>query len=1136
VSKTPLQQPQDVLVLRPVTGTVEVIEPLSGGDGPRRYQLLSPRGPNEWVLRALRDTPLRLLPHDSAEFGEQSGRPASAKLRGTWARADPLVRLKMRGRVFSGVEAWLDGYLYPPGDGRDGTWSLDGIFSGGTGVSRVLARVRHTLAASRAPSEPAPSVPPSSPAPERSSLRAQAASVFGVLWPAFDVTVTPTEGFAEAQSHRASLIIIDPARTDDHQAKVTLACSGPIGAGWIAWTANLPEETARADPNRVEVRSPPATLPYWYDADLAFPRPLQEARLRVRYSATDYTVRGDVTAVSTDGTRYSADLRGGLRSPAVEAMRPGPAHLGLSGCWEGVFGPASKAWLPGDIEVADLAGLRVSADGDVTREPFGEPWGFLRHAQAEDLALGLVGPARQESLVILRRRDAAITGLADLGPGDADALRVLAQATLVDGFTATARPMLDRAAALLDEDTEQAWISRVLLLNYQVQAEFELRDYPRLISCLRTAVALRHRLLAEASPWTWARRIVTERVGSERTTLTAFPPSVPRIEAATRIIDSVDQAAAQEPGDAVLTLTGLGEMVDALLASLRSATASLRELSQAELGENEALLGPDLAARRTALVDASCSPLPEDPPRLAEARADLDEREERFRADVASRHDVGPGQRQAYLNSYIIAVILSGVARRLELTTQLVERTELPASLQRRITSSREGLSSLTRYIEQWRSLFAEDADRIQAVEGSQGFYADLVRFLLGLDAPREAFLASELARARAFADLLRQSGRPGAPQAAPVIPTTEALVSARAEARQTIIEYFLLEDEVVTWLVTPGGDMSVYRAQISRARLTEAIAELHTLLTARRPTHRERARTSDLLQQLGDQLWRPLPRDALPRDPDEPVILIPHGPLFQVPFAALRDGDAQPLVEKHALISAPAAAMLPQLLDRRLRRPRGPQQCLAMISPSPMPAPGLRELTRVTPERFQPISAFYPPGSCVVWHGPDATWTAFRRDAADADVLIFATHAEAVDAPGTDSMDSFIALAPAQGHDGMVRARDLIDLELGAQVAILSACHTGAGRITGDGLIGLSRAFLTAGPATLLMTLYETGELISLDLVYRFHAYWKGTGLTAAAALRRALSDLHRETEGREVRLWAPFVLFGLDTAREEA
>jgi hypothetical protein len=641
-----------------------------------------------------------------------------------------------------------------------------------------------------------------------------------------------------------------------------------VGAGWIAWTGSLPEETDRQHVTRVEVRSPPGDLPRWFAREATWPVSLRDARLCVVYEPAGFTIEGTVTAVGIDGARYSAALRGRLQNPAVEAMRPDLAELGLGGEWEGVLGPASTARVPGGVQMVGHGELNASAGGELTRPGSGEEYGFLRHARAQDLAAGLAGPAGRGSLILLSRRDAPVAGLGALGPDDAAALRRLAQTALADGLTAAARPLMDRAAALLADETQDAWTSRAILLNFQVQAEFELRDYQRLISHLRDAVTLRRKLLVQASPWEWARRIVTEEIARSRSMLAAFPPGVARIDAAARLLDPVDQAAAVEAAGAVLTLEEIGERADALLAALGSAAASLRELSQAELAGNEALLGPDLAAQRAALVEATVSLPPSDPLRMAEVRADLDEREASLRSAVDRRQDVDEGQRQAYLNSYMIAVILRVRVFSLEQAAHLVERSDLPASLKQTITSSRQGLNSLTAYIEQWRSLFAEDADRIQAVEGSQGFYADLVRFMLGLDAPREAFLASELARARAFADLLRKPGRSAAPHAPPAMPTVEALVAGCVGSRRTVVEYFLLDEEVVTWLVAPTGKMTVRRSPVSRTDLTDAITELHTLLTAGRPTPRDQARTGDLLQRLGDQLWQPLPLDACPGIP----------------------------------------------------------------------------------------------------------------------------------------------------------------------------------------------------------------------------------------------------------------------------
>ncbi len=67
--------------------------------------------------------------------------------------------------------------------------------------------------------------------------------------------------------------------------------------------------------------------------------------------------------------------------------------------------------------------------------------------------MGLAGLVRRESLFALSRRDAPVTGLAALGPDDAAALRRLAQTAHVNGLTAAARPLMDRAAALLADET-----------------------------------------------------------------------------------------------------------------------------------------------------------------------------------------------------------------------------------------------------------------------------------------------------------------------------------------------------------------------------------------------------------------------------------------------------------------------------------------------------------------------------------------------------------------------------------------------------------------------------------------------------------------------------------------------------------
>ncbi len=213
---------------------------------------------------------------------------------------------------------------------------------------------------------------PGSLASGRSSQLAPAMSAFGTLRPVFDVTVTAAEGFDDAPSRPAALVLSEPVPGGEQRAGVTLSCEGPVGAGWIAWTATLPEETGRQHVTRVEVQSPPGDLPSWYDQDAAWPVPLRSARLCVEYEPADFTIEGTVAAVGIDGARYSADLRGRLQSPAVEAMRRDLAQLGLGGNWEGVLGPASTARVPGSVRVAGLGEVNASAGGNLTRPGPGE--------------------------------------------------------------------------------------------------------------------------------------------------------------------------------------------------------------------------------------------------------------------------------------------------------------------------------------------------------------------------------------------------------------------------------------------------------------------------------------------------------------------------------------------------------------------------------------------------------------------------------------------------------------------------------------------------------------------------------------------------------------------------------------------
>ena len=150
------------------------------------------------------------------------------------------------------------------------------------------------------------------------------------------------------------------------------------------------------------------------------------------------------------------------------------------------------------------------------------------------------------------------------------------------------------------------------------------------------------------------------------------------------------------------------------------------------------------------------------------------------------------------------------------------------------------------------------------------------------------------------------------------------------------------------------------------------------------------------------------------------------------------------------------------------------------------------------------------------------------------------------LDVPGA------VALAPGDGEDGLLTSAEILEMDLQANLAILSACDTGRGRITGDGVVGLSRALITAGVPSVMVSLWAVNDDSTSILMQRFYEFLVTGELTKAEALRQAqLSLLYDEDistrldavrtgaapqyrEGfeplgdRHPYHWAPFVLIG--------
>ncbi|HEX7152288.1 MAG TPA: CHAT domain-containing protein [Thermoanaerobaculia bacterium] len=246
-------------------------------------------------------------------------------------------------------------------------------------------------------------------------------------------------------------------------------------------------------------------------------------------------------------------------------------------------------------------------------------------------------------------------------------------------------------------------------------------------------------------------------------------------------------------------------------------------------------------------------------------------------------------------------------------------------------------------------------------------------------------------------------------------------------------------------------------------------------------------------------------------------LLVVPHGDLHYVPFAALRDkARDRYLVEDYVLIYSPSASAL-----RFLEAKETPVEGRALVIGNPdsgLPAlPGsAREATTVAREfGTTPII------------GSQASEDLLYRLGGQIDLLHVAAHGQ-FDA--VKPLRSHLALAKSATHDGKLEVQEILsDLDLGGvNLVVLSACQTAAGqRGGGDDVVGLTRAILYAGSPGVISTLWDIDDASSAVLMAELYRRLR-TGTPAAEALREAQLSMLRSKVHADPALWAAFTLTG--------
>lgn len=457
--------------------------------------------------------------------------------------------------------------------------------------------------------------------------------------------------------------------------------------------------------------------------------------------------------------------------------------------------------------------------------------------------------------------------------------------------------------------------------------------------------------------------------------------------------------------------------------------------------------------------------------------------------------------------------------------------------------SARRDIAAVLERIENARAkLVPSDFFKREFVRSRESAYSLAITVLLKQGRAQEALETAELARSRAFIDLLasrdikvkapeypalplRGNTAAAEPQDLSSLRTapparTADLAAIAKRLKSTLVTYWTTRDAVFIWVVAPDGQVRSARVEVLASKLTALVRATVPLETA--PT---KAATlvatrggeafaldtprADAWRELYDLLIRPV-RSALPAVAGSMLTIVPHGSLAGLTFAALRDERGRYLLEDFTLHYAPAGAVL-QFTAGERRRDGRTGSVLIVADPlvpkqaqlgRPFPSlPGAREEARA-------IARLVPAGRRTTLIGPDATEVRVAAAVERTAIVHFATHAVVRDnAP----FESFLALGADAAGDGLMTADEVYRLNLHADLVVLSACRSGGARVSGDGIAAFARAFIYAGTPTVVASVWDVPDIVTATLVANFYRGWF-SGTAKARALRSAQLQVLRE------------------------
>jgi CHAT domain-containing protein/Tfp pilus assembly protein PilF len=413
------------------------------------------------------------------------------------------------------------------------------------------------------------------------------------------------------------------------------------------------------------------------------------------------------------------------------------------------------------------------------------------------------------------------------------------------------------------------------------------------------------------------------------------------------------------------------------------------------------------------------------------------------------------------------------------------------------------------------RNDLKNEESKLPFLTNATPIYDDYIHLLVKQGRTDEALAAADQSRARTLAQGLelasgKSSLKPAAFHAGEVARKTGS----------TVLFYWLGEQQSYLWAITPNKT-SLFPLPPQR--------EITTAIERYRKELLEPAIARDAAYADGAALFRMLVAPAAAViAPGGNVVVVSDGALsllnFETLIVPLASSSASPhyWIEDANIVSAPSLHML-----AAAKASSATNKKLLLMGDAVSPNPDYPELPMARAE-IEKIGKHFAPADRTVFERLGANSAAYLKTSLrDYAYIHFVAHGVA---SRTDPLDSAIILSRTGAADDSFKlhAREIIQHPIDARLVTISACYGGGTRsYAGEGLVGLSWAFLRAGAHNVIGALWEASDDSTPQLMDKMYA-GLADGMTPSAALRQAkLSLLHSEGKFRQPFYWAPFQIY---------